>query len=59
MFEIVALVLGICFVSVVGLVVFSCLVFGDGEEESQVLQDKAKMRIFMKKYEEYENKKAG
>lgn len=59
MFEIMIWVFGMCFISVVGLVVLSCFMFGDGEKEQETLQDGVKMRTFMKKYEEYEKKKVG
>jgi hypothetical protein len=53
------MVFGGCFTVMVILVAIICLFTPEEEKDVTILDDAAKMRNFMKKYEDYENKKVG
>lgn len=59
MLSTVIMVFGGCFTVMVILVAIICLFTSEEEKDVTILDDAAKMRSFMRKYEEYENKKIG
>lgn len=57
MFSTAIMIFGGCFIVMVILVAIFCLLTPEEEKDETILDDSAKMRLFMKKYQEYEKDK--